>query len=64
MGILLYIVDNDLLHHIALTDSINHFQSFDYLTKYGVISIEMFSCISGVTDKKLRSASVPPCVGH
>jgi hypothetical protein len=56
--------NHHLLHHIALTDSINHIQAFYHFSEYRMIPVKMLCVGTGVTNEELRSSSVAASMRH
>src|SRR5690606_34582697 len=60
----LYFFYNNFLHHIALADLINDFQSFIYSSKTSMVSIEVAGVVAAVANEKLRSPGIPSGMCH
>lgn len=54
----------DRINAVSLTDIINHIDTLNYFPEYSMISIQVSSICSGMTNKKLRSSSVSTCMCH
>lgn len=56
--------DHHPFHYISLADGIDHFQTFVDFTKHGMLAVKVCSVIAAMTYEELRSASIPPRMGH
>lgn len=58
------LVDDHLRHFIAGTDGVDHFKTFDYFSKAGMVTVEMGCVAAAVADEKLGTTGVAAGMRH